>query len=165
MIVCGHGDVSEYCESHDMIVMDRYDGNIEDYRGVCPVLVTDQDMSETEYFFQKGRLLAHGIELISTRHDDNKLMAEYAILALEKAKESRKEKTGGRCKFGFCRVDGAIVPNEKEMKVVRKIIELRDAGLTYRKIQANEEVRHPNGSQLSISTIQTIYLNRESYEV
>lgn len=165
MIVCGHGDVAEYCKEHDMIIADQYSGEIEEYRGVCPVLVTDQDMPETEYFFLKGKLLAYGIELVSTRYDDNKLMADYAIHALKKAKKSREGKTGGRIRFGYRYDNGTIVPNEREMKVVRRIFELRDAGYTYRAISADRDVCRVDGSRLSISTIQTIVANRERYEV
>ena len=29
MIVCAHGEVSEYCKNRDMIIVERYDGDIE----------------------------------------------------------------------------------------------------------------------------------------
>lgn len=160
MIVCGHGDVSEYCEAHDMIVADVYSGEIEEYRGVCPVLVTDKDISETEYFYLKGRLLGIGIELVSTRHSDNKLMAEFVIHSLQ-----QKEHSGGRTRFGFHREGKELVPYEKEMKVVRRILKLRDEGHTYRAIRADKEVRHVDGRLLSASLLQAIVTNRESYEV
>lgn len=165
MIVCGHGDVSEYCEAHDMIVAETYTGDIKEYNGVCPVLVTDADITETEYFFLKGILLSSGKELIHTRYSDTKLMAEYAVLSVEKIRESRKGKSGGKTRFGFQRVGNEIIPIESEMKVVRRIFELRDAGYTYRTIREDKEVRYADGRKLSISLIQTIVSNRESYEV
>ena len=51
MMVCGHGDVTEFCRERDMVVCERYTGDIENYRGICSVLVTSQDMSVQEYYF------------------------------------------------------------------------------------------------------------------
>ena len=45
-----------------------------------------------------------------------------------------------------------------------RILELRDAGYTYQKINEDGEVRHPDGRKLGISTIQVILKNRKDYE-
>lgn len=163
MVVCGHGDVSDFCKKHDMIVMQQHDGDIESYRGVCRVLVTDRDMSEQEYYFIKGKMLARGIELISTRHKDTEKMSEFMVYASRRELE-RREKFTGRCKFGFHRVGNEIVPHERTMVVARRILELRDKGYTYRCIREDEKVRHIDGRKLSISTIALILQNREYYE-
>lgn len=149
MIVCAHGEVSEYCESRDMIIVERYTGDIENYSGDCCVLVTDREMSSGEYYYLKGKMLARGIELVSTRYVDTE------NLALGVVKEVSAKRSRGRRKFG----DGS----DAEMAVVRRIIELRDAGLRLREIAEDEKVRRENGEKLSISTIQTILNNREKY--
>ena len=61
MMVCGHGDVFEFCKSRDMVVCETWDGDLGSYSGSCPVLVTDQDMSEQEYYYEKGKFLSRGV--------------------------------------------------------------------------------------------------------
>ena len=160
MVVCGHGDVSDFCARHDMVVVMQHDGDIESYRGLCRVLVTDKDMSEQEYYFLKGKMLAKGIELVSTRHKDTEQMSGYMVYQ----NQQRREKCVGRCKFGFHRVGEEIVPHEGKMEVVKRIFELRDKGYTYRSIREDEQVRHIDGRKLSISTIELILKNRKEYE-
>lgn len=163
MVVCGHGDVSAFCARHDMIVAMQHDGEIEGYCGFCRVLVTDQDMSEQEYYFLKGKMLARGVELVSTKHRDTEGMSELMLYTSQKESEKR-QKFVGRYKFGFHRVGNEIVPHEEKMKVVRRIFELRDKGFTYRSIREDEHVHHVDGRKLSISTIELILKNRKDYE-
>lgn len=150
MIVCAHGEVSEYCKKRDMIIVERYDGDIENYGGVCRVLVTDQDMSSGEYYFLKGKMLAQGVELVSTRYVDRENLSyddvKYA---------AEKRKSGGRPKFGD--------NSETERAVVDRIFELRDAGYKLRAIADDDEVRYSDGRKMSISTIQVILKNRNKY--
>ena len=148
MIVCAHGEVTEYCESRDMIIMERYTGDIENYCGVCPVLVTDREMSSGEYYYLKGKMLARGVELVSTRYVDTENLVQGTVKEVS-------EKRRGRRKFG----DGS----EAEMAVVRRIFELRDAGVTMREISEDPEVHRMDGERMSVSTIQTILNNREKY--
>ena len=150
MIVCAHGEVSEYCESHDMVIVGRYTGDIEGYNGVCPVLVTDQDMSQGEYYFLKGKMLARGVELVSTRYPDSKNLAKYEI-------PKKPTKYGGRQRFG--------TGSDFERAVIQRIFELADAGKTLREIAADEKVGYLDGRKMSISTIQLIIKNRGKYEV
>ena len=164
MIVCGHGDVINYCENKDMIIADWYDGDIEEYDGICRVLVTDRDMSESEYYFLKGKMLSKGVELVSTRHKDTESVSEYVVYATRRESEQRQKHTG-RYKFGFRQQNGVIVHHEENYKVARLIIDLRDKGYTLRKIQDDSRVKHPDGRKLSISTIQLIIKNRKDYEV
>ena len=147
MIVCAHGEVSEYCENHDMIIVERYGGKIEDYNGDCCVLVTDREMSSAEYCFLKGQMLARGVELVSTRYTDAELL-NWGI-----APESQHR---GRRRFGY--------RSEEEMAVVRRIFELRDAGWSMSKISEDPSVSYLDGRKMSVSTIQVILNNRGKYE-
>ena len=145
MLVCAHGEVSEYCKNRDMIIMERYTGKIENYRGGCRVLVTDLDMSLNEYCYLKGMMLAHGTELVSTRYVDS----ENLVYSIDK-RENR-----GRRKFGD--------DSEAEMAVVRRIFEMRDAGHTMKEISEDENVRYLDGRRMTVSTIQVILDNRNKY--
>lgn len=149
MIVCAHGKVSEYCESRDMIIVERYAGEIENYSGDCCVLVTDRDMSSGEYYYLKGKMLARGIELVSTRYVDTENLAQGTV------KDVSEKRKRGRRMFGK--------DSEAEMAVVRRIFELRDAGRTLKEITEDENVRRMNGEKMSISTIQVILDNRDKY--
>lgn len=159
MIVCGHGDVMEYCVAHDMVVCEIWTGDLEGYRGSCRVLVTDQDMSEQEYYYIKNKFMSRGVELISTRHKDNPAMLSYLAYAAER----RKVKYGGRQPFGFRKVGTEILEISEMIAVARKIIALKDAGATLRQIHETPGICHPDGRKISVSTIQQIIKNRERY--
>ena len=139
MIVCAHGNVTEYCEEHGLMICDTWSGNLREYRGSCRVLVTDSEMSEQEYYFLKGELLAKGYELLSTRYKDNEGLLEFIVYANQR----RKDGSGGRRKF-------------EDRVVIDRILELRAAGKTLRAIREDEGVRHLNGNKLSICTISKI---------
>ena len=164
MVVCGHGKVDNFCAKHGMIIVDRCNGTVLDYDGVCKVVVTDREMSEQEYYYLKGRMLARGYELVSTIHKDTGFAATLITYHARKENEGKSRKFGGRCKFGFHRVNGETVPQEEKMVVVRRIFELRDKGYTLSAIQDDEGVRHIDGRKLSLSTIQLIIKNRKEYE-
>lgn len=146
MIVCAHGDVSEYCKSHGMVICDTWDGDIREYRGSQSVLVTDSDISEMEYYFQKGELLSRGVELISTRYVDDLKLSEYLVYYNQR----RKEKYGGRPVFD-------------DADVIDRVLELRAAGLSFRAIREDSMVRKKDGRKLCISTIGSI-LRRAQHE-
>ena len=158
MRVCGHGNVAEFCRERDMLVCETWDGNIEDYRGSCGVLVSDQNMSINEYYFLKSRLMARGIELISTHHKDDESMVGF--LAYQNERDKRKYAT--RLPLGRRWENGVVVEDAEGMTVVNRIFEMRDAGKTYREVW--EAVRRPDGSKLSLSTIHNIVKNRNFYE-
>lgn len=148
MIVCAHGEVSEYCESRDMIIVERFAGEIENYCGVCAVLVTDREMSSGEYYYLKGKMLARGVELVSTRYVDTENLVQGTIKDIS-------EKRRGRRKFGDS--------SEAEMAVVRRIFELKDGGATFQEIRDDDGVHYLDGRKIPISTIQVILNNREKY--
>lgn len=160
MIVVAHGNVDAYCAGHDMVISERYSGDLLEYRGNCPVVVTDADVSKNEYFYMKYLLLRRSVELISTRWVSLEL-SEFVAYVVEQESKRRK-KTGGRVLFGLLRVRGVDVEDPEVFPVVRRIFELRDQGATYAEIRADEGV-HRNGAELPISTIQTIVNNREKY--
>ena len=149
MIVCAHGEVSEYCESRDMIIIERYTGDIENYSGDCCVLVTDREMSSGEYYYLKGKMLARGIELVSTRYVDTDNLAQSTI------KEVIGKRRPGRPRFGL--------GSDAERAVVDRIFELRDDGKTLKEITQDKKVRYPDGRRMTISTIQVILKNRDKY--
>ena len=161
MIVCAHGDVDSFCRERHMIPVCKYEGDIENYSGSIRVLVTDTDFEEGEYYIVKSYLLAKGIELVSTRHEDSEFISKFIFESLE-AKCSKRH--GGRSKFGFRKVDGKDVLTDDGRAVVKRILEMRDNGCTYQKIRDDEGVHHPDGRSLNISTIQIIIQNRKFYE-
>lgn len=156
MLVYAHGNVSEFCKNNDMVIVGTYDGEIENYSGLCSVLVTDAEMGKYEYYYLKGKLLARGVELVSTRHKDSDDLSDFVLYSVQ----NRRPKSGGRYRFGF----GAAGILPEGRVVVKRILELRDAGHTYRKIQEDPGVHHLDGRKLSISTIQIIIKNRQIYE-
>lgn len=152
MIVCAHGKVSEYCKNHGMVICGEYVGDIEDYHGKFPVVVTDMDIPQVEFFALKERLLRRGVELISTRHSDLSV-AEY--IAHRIVEQPRLNK-GGRAPFGYRWVGNELVESPHEMAVVKRILELREIGVSYSRIATDDRVRYQDGREVSVSTIQGI---------
>lgn len=161
MIVCAHGDVTEYCSRYGMVICDTWEGDLESYSGACKVLVTDQVMAEGRYYYLKNKLLIHGLELVSVWYmDDPEVVGQFI-----KDAESRKQRYGVRQKFGYRKVDGVVVEDPEAMAVVRRVLGLRDQGLSYRQIREDERVRYSDGRQLGVTTIMQICKNRSEYEV
>lgn len=151
MVVCAHGNVAEFCEKHEMQILECYIGYLEDYKGNCPVVVTDQKMTRQEYDTLKCTLFGRGVELVSVEWPDDEL-----ILRLLRNQVEQRGKRGGRQMFGFHKKKGMIVEIPEKMKIARMIIEMRDSGKTLREICEVVDV--------SMSTVQTIIKNREAYE-
>jgi hypothetical protein len=106
-------------------------------------------------------MLAKGVELVSTWHNDSEVVAHFMIASLS---NTRREKRGGRYKFGFQNINGKMVLTEDAKWVVTRILRLRDLGYSYHSIRNDDEVRHPDGRKLAVSTIQIILENRKIYE-
>lgn len=159
MVVCAHGNVADFCEEHEMLVFERYEGNLEAYDGSCAVVVTDKKMTGEQYDSLKCTLFSRGVELVSTEWSDDE-----TILRILRQSVDRRKRRGGKQMFGFYKKNGLIMENPATIGVARRVIELRDKGLTYREIQADSCVAHPDGRDLAISTLQTIVMNREKYE-
>lgn len=159
MVVCAHGKVSEFCKKHRMLIFEKYEGTLGEYKGSCSVVVTDQKMTRDEYDTLKCLLFGRGVELVSVDWTDD----EVILRLLRNQVESRKNRSG-RQMFGFYRKNGVVMENPAMMAVARKVIELRDAGYTMREIQADPEVAWADGREIAVSTINVIIKNRERYE-
>lgn len=160
MIVCGHGNVGKYCSRYGMVICDTWEGDLESYSGACKVLVTDKEMSEGQYYYLKNKLLIRGFELVSVLYMDDPEVVQQFI----RDAESRKQRYGARQKFGYRKVGGEVIEDPAAMAVVMRVLELRDLGWSYRKIQDDSEVHHSDGRKLSPGTIMTICNNRKDYE-
>lgn len=158
MVVCIHGNVSNYCKDHGFVVVSRHEGAITDYSGVARVIVTGESMSQEDYIYLKSIMLRKGYELVSTEHTDTEQIAKLV------AKFGSGGGKAGRTKFGFTRVNGELVADPEKMKVVRRIFELKDKKCTLREIREDDGVHHTDGRKLSLSTIQLIIGNRKDYE-
>ncbi len=145
MMVCAHGDVTEFCNARGMVICEVYEGDIREYRGHARVLVTDSDVCESEYYFLKGEMLAKGYELISTRYDDNEMLSQYIRYSVDRRKENRRSR-----KSLGTRDDPA------SLAVVDRILKLRAAGMSLRAIREDEGVRRADGKKYSVSTIAEV---------
>lgn len=155
-MVCAHGDVYEYCREHGIEIDVRCEcADLSRYDGENCVIVTDQKMTKNEYYYLKMALLRRKINLISIHHSDEDMESFVRYM-----NGQPRKKYGGRLPFGFCR-DGQ---NPEEMKVVRRILELREAGKTYRQICDDEGVCYPDGRRLSLSVVRSVILNEGRYD-
>lgn len=159
MIVCSHGNVGDYCKEYDMIATETHTGEILDYDGICRVIVTDQEMTENEYYSLKGLMLSKGYELVSVHHTDKRCLVNLIIHMTAKDLEARKKKFAGRYMFGT-NADGWI-PGMRD--VVMKIFDLKEVGFSLRQIKACPDVHHPDGRSVSISTIRNVLEKKEEY--
>ena len=164
MIVCAHGNVSAYCAEQNFTICETWNGDLLQYDGICRVVVTDLDVSLQEFCYLKMRMRQRGIEIYSTHHEMSREMSDFLDYIETRERNRRKQLYGGRQPFGYQRRNGEIVENPAMMRVARKIIELRDAGMKLREIQAVPEIHHPDGRRISVSTIQMIVKNRGRYE-
>lgn len=163
MVVCAHdkhGEVRGFCEAHEMRILETYTGDIQEfYKSNCSVVVTDTDMSREEYDSLKCTLFGRGVELVSTKWTDDEV-----ILRLLHNQIQNRRKRGGRQMFGYTKKNGVTVEIPEKIAVARRVLKLRDEGITLKGIQADREVRHNDGQKLAISTIQQIIKNRGVYE-
>lgn len=160
MLVCVHGNVAEYCKARNMIPVEEWKGELSEYRGETRVLVTDSDISKHEYYYLKGEFRTRGIELISTRHEDDEELSEYIKYFVARQKTGRL----GRQPYGWCVRDGDVVAIPSRIAVAKKIIKLYDEGLSLRAICEDESIRHPDGRKFSVSMVHVIVKNRRKYE-
>lgn len=163
MVVSAHGKVDEYCAAHGMVIAERYNGDLAEYRGGHSVLVTDNCSDKHEYYYLKYLLLKRKVQLIST-HWESREIEDFVAYLHQQEKERQRSLHEGRPAFGFRKVGGVTVEDERSIGVARRIIELRDLGWTYRQIIEEDDVRYPDGRKMSPSTIQVILRNRSKYE-
>lgn len=140
------------------------------------------------YFAYQGLLLRKNIELISICEDFGQfgvfanMLKAFTLTCAEIERDSINKRTsagravksskggyaGGRAPFGY-RVDNhRLVVEPKEAEVVRTIFRMKDEeGATYQAIcdkLNGQGITNKSGTKFSISTIQTIYENRRTYE-
>ena len=165
MLVCAHGNVVEYCDEHGLRIVENWHGELTDYNGDCRVIVTDAEMRLQEFLYLRMAMFSRGYDLRSVHHPNvDEKVNEFLEYAGMQERNRRKETYGGRQPFGWQRRNGVVVENSAMMSVARRIIELRDSGMTLRDIQNFPEIHHPDGRKISVSTIQQIIKNRERYE-
>lgn len=74
MVVCAHGDVADFCQRHEMEVLESYDEELSEYDGNCAVVVTNAEISREEYDSLKCALFSRGVELVSTVWTDDSVI-------------------------------------------------------------------------------------------
>lgn len=161
------GGLEEYCEAHGYRVKLVYQGRVEEYNGLPPVLVTREQMTLFHYHFckyvlgKRGKVLVHATRKEKPLDDLLERFVQYLLVH-----ERAQRPTAGRPPYGFHRVDGHLEVNEEEAEIVREIFRLRDAGMTYQQIKEELDragARTRTGRGFATSTIQVILGNRSIY--
>lgn len=139
------------------------------------------------YFAYRHELRKKNIELISVSEDFGMFGVYAPILEAMLAAMAQIERqninmrtaggrrvkaaaggySGGRAPMGYSVHDGSLVINEEEAAVVRRVFELRDAGVVLLSIvdTLNKEgFKTRNGKAFVLSTVQGIINNRKTYE-
>ena len=138
------------------------------------------------YFYYKHELLRKNMELISVTEDFGQLgvfseALEALVLVMAKMERENITKrtsggraikaakggySGGRPPFGYKPVGGVLTIVPDEADIVRKIFKMKKDGATYKEIcdVLNAEGKtNRSGTKFSISTIQTIFENENTY--
>ena len=103
-----------------------------------------------------GRLVLN--VLVSVAQWERETICERTKDALQ-AKKARGEKTGGNVPFGFNVINGKLVKNEEEQSIINEIKNLKNKGLSLRKIAGilNEKgIVTKNGKTWTATQIQRI---------
>ena len=103
-----------------------------------------------------GRLVLN--VLVSVAQWERETICERTKDALQ-AKKARGEKTGGNIPFGFDEVNGKLIRNEEEQSIINEIKNLKNKGLSLRKIAGilNEKgIVTKNGKAWTAAQIQRI---------
>lgn len=139
------------------------------------------------YFYYKMMLLKKEIKLISVAEDFGQMGAFAPFLEAftlcvaqmerdnitkrteggRRIKASKGGYSGGRAPMGYKVMNGELVINDEEAKVVRRIFELRDQGVVLLDIvdRLNTEGYLTRaGKKFLISTVQSVVNNRKTYE-
>ncbi|MBQ2768084.1 MAG: recombinase family protein [Clostridia bacterium] len=140
------------------------------------------------YYYYKGALLRKNIDLISISEDFgqfgvfSKMLEAFTLTCAEMERENINKRTsagravksarggysGGRAPYGYHAENGMLVITPSEAEVVRTIFRMKDEeGKTYRDVSEYLNklgLTNKSGSMFSISTIQTIYENKKTYQ-
>lgn len=139
------------------------------------------------YYYYKMLLLKRDLQLISVAEDFGNMgvfstmLEAFTMCCAQMERENIMKRTsagrqvkaaqggyaGGRPPMGYRVENGALVVNEDEAKVVRRVFELRDAGSPLLGIvdALNREGYVTRGGRsFVVSTVQSIVNNRKTYE-
>lgn len=139
------------------------------------------------YFYYSFVLEKKNIKLLSTQEEfeeDSELANIYRALLQFVAEQERRNialrtgqgriqkasfggYAGGRCPYGYQVIHGRLIVHPEEKKIVRRIFESRDAGMTYQDISDelyDSGYRSRVGKRLSTNTVRNILANRPLYE-
>lgn len=137
------------------------------------------------YFYFKYKLKSKGMELISANSQEDfgglgifapVIETLIAVMAEQERERINQRMTsgrdikskqggysGGKAPYGYKAVDGELVINEKESENVKRIFELREGGMSLRKIASNVDYGR-NGKEMTAGTIKSILDNEEFYK-
>lgn len=140
------------------------------------------------YFYYQGALLRKNIELISICEDFGQfgvfanMLKAFTLTCAEMERENINKRTsagrtvksskggysGGRTPFGYRAENHQMIIVPDEAEIVKTIFRLKDTeGWTYKAIvdYLNQEGKtNRSGTKFSISTVQTIYENKKTYQ-
>ena len=140
------------------------------------------------YFYYQGALLRKGIELISICEDFGQfgvfagMLKAFTLTCAAMERDNISKRTGagravkassggysgGRAPYGYKVRNHALEIYEPEAEIVREVFHMKDdLGATYQAIctQLNGEGKvNRSGSKFSISSIQSIYENKKTYQ-
>lgn len=182
--VSGADDISERPALSRVVYGDVFNPPIE----AVIVAKTDSIASEiTVYFSIKYLLKKKNIELLSCDYDFGELgelsihleAAFDALIQLERNELTQRTSAGRMAKamqggyaggvppYGYDVIKGELVVNEDEARVVRRIFELNDSGLSLRamrEVLKAEGIVNKRGKPFHYSTLGVIVNNRPTYE-
>lgn len=139
------------------------------------------------YFYYKYMLTKKGIRLVSVSEDFGQLGMFASVLEAFTATMAQMERdnitrrtssgrnqkarqggfAGGRAPFGYETTGGSLQVNDREAAAVIRIFEMRDRGLTYRKIAdilTHEGHTSRIGTPITFGGVSNIVKNRPFYE-
>lgn len=157
---------------------------------ITTVIVAKSDRLAREinlYFYYKFLLKKKNIDLVSVQEDFGEMGAFASVLesltlfvaeqerkniasrtgAGRKVKASAGGYSGGRSPYGYDIQNGKLVINENEAKLVVRIFELRDSGMTLSDVaeKINDEgYTTRKGKKFYASNIKSITDNRKTYQ-
>lgn len=139
------------------------------------------------YFYYKMLLKKKNVQLVSISEDFGQfgvfsnMLEAFTLCVAEMERENITKRTssgrrvkaskggysGGRPPYGYITKDGQLVVVPEQAEIVKRIFDMKDNGSTYKTICDTfnaEGLSNRSGTKFSISTVQTIWENRKTYE-